>query len=131
MTMSKTFGKLHAGDEVYVIKGSNVKIVKVQSIEVATRQKVYITIEDRCFLLSVDQLSVYDDVVDNIYISDIDKAIKRMKEICENALHDYLCARSSLNLLEGDHKITKEEYERMLAQVAQSEILWETKKKTL
>lgn len=129
--MSKTFGALRAGDEVYVIKGSNVKIVKVQSTEVATRQKVYITIEDRCFLLSIDQLSVYDDVVDNIYISDIDEAIKRMKEICENALHDYLCARSSLNLLERDDKITKEEYEQMLAQVAQSEILWETKKKTL
>lgn len=129
--MSKTFGALRAGDEVYVIKGSNVKIVKVQSTEVATRQKVYITIEDRCFLLSIDQLSVYDDVVDNIYISDIDEAIKRMKEICENALHDYLCARSSLNLLERDNKITKEEYEQMLAQVAQSEILWKTKKKTL
>ena len=102
--MSKTFGELRAGDEVYVIKGSNVEIVKVQGTEVATRQKVYITIEDRCFLLSVDQLSVYDDVVDNIYISDIDEAIKRVKEICENALHDYKEASGALNKLETKKK---------------------------
>lgn len=59
----------------------------------------------------------------------IDDAIKTMKERCENALQNYKRASGSLNLLESYHEITKKEHEQMLAQVAQSEILWETKKK--
>ena len=97
--MSKTFGQLKAGDEVYIINGNSVEIVKVESVEVAIRRYVFITIGDTEYSLPVDLPSFYDDMVGDIYC-DIDDAIKTMKEKCENALHDYRKASGALNMLE-------------------------------
>ena len=94
--MSKTFGQLKAGDEVYIIKGSNVEIVKVQST--ATKQyHTYIKIDGWTYKIPVG-VTFHSDRGD-IYC-DIDDAIKIMKERCEKALHDYREASGSLNLLE-------------------------------
>jgi hypothetical protein len=96
--MSKTFGQLKAGDEVYVINGDNVDIVNVQSTEIV-RQSMLINIVDEYYSLPLDWTSFYEEQVGNIYC-DIDEAMRKMQEICANALHNYKCASGSLNLLE-------------------------------
>ena len=58
-----------------------------------------ITIGDTEYSLPVDLPSFYDDMVGDIYC-DIDEAMKAMKKICENALHNYRKASGALNLLE-------------------------------
>lgn len=95
--MSKTFGQLKAGDEVYVINGNSVEIVKAQST--ATKQyHTYIKIDGWTYRVITDDTSFHNDRGD-IYCN-IDDAIKTMKEKCENALHDYREASDALNNLE-------------------------------
>lgn len=101
--MSKTFGQLRAGDEVYIIKGSDVEIVKVQSTEVAIRQYVLITIGDTEYSLPIDLSSFYDDMFGDIYC-DIDEAMRTMQDICAKAWHDYREASGALNKLETKKK---------------------------
>lgn len=99
--MSKTFGQLKAGDEVYVIKGSDVEIAKVQST--ATKQyHTFIKIDGWTYRVIADDTSSHNDRGD-IY-SDIDEAMKAMKEICAKALHDYREASGALNKLETKKK---------------------------
>ena len=95
--MSKTFGQLKAGDEVYVIKGSNVEIVKVQST--ATKQyHTYIKIDGWTYrVIAADSISYNDR--GEIYC-DIDEAMRKMQDICAKALHDYREASGALNKLE-------------------------------
>lgn len=106
MTMSKIFGELRAGDEVYVIIGSNVEIVKVKSAEPSPRERGYtfLEFENNVYSLPSDWKSLYDDVEGDIYC-DIDEAIKAMKEICEKALHNYREASDALNKLELKKKM--------------------------
>ena len=102
--MGKTFGQLKAGDEVYIINGNSVEIVKVESVEVALRRYVLITIGDTEYSLPIDLPSFYDDMVGDIYC-DIDDAMRKMQDICAKALHDYREASGSLNLLETKKKM--------------------------
>jgi len=97
--MSKTFGELRAGDEVYVIKGSNVDIVNVECTEASSSQYVFITIGDTKYSMPADLSSFYVDPMGDIYC-DIDEAMRRMQKICANALHKYREAIGALNLLE-------------------------------
>lgn len=79
--MSKTFGQLKAGDEVYVINGNDVKFVKVQSTEVKDTwdgQTVIVEIEDIHFPLSAEQSSINDDMIGDIYC-DVYEAVREMK----------------------------------------------------
>lgn len=129
--MSKTFGQLKANDKVYIIKDDcSVEIVKVTKVVPSQMSDGYVrvTINDYDFTIPSLRTQFYDVWVGDVYCN-IDGAIKTMKERCENALQNYKRASGSLNLLESCHKITEKEHEQMLAQVAQSEILWETKKK--
>lgn len=99
--MSKTFGELRAGDEVYAIQGSNVEIVKVS---VAGADKyVWVTYGGIGRLIPSD-LTSYHYSEGNIYCN-IDDAIKAMKKICANALHDYRRASGALNKLETKKKM--------------------------
>lgn len=95
--MSKTFGQLKAGDEVYIIKGSEVEIVKVQS-KVTKQYHTFIKIDGWTYRVITDDTSFHNDRGD-IYCN-IDDAIKTMKEKCENALQNYREASGALNLLE-------------------------------
>lgn len=97
--MSKTFGQLRAGDEVYVIKGNDVEIVKVSVAAPSKLGHTLIRMSGCVFPVPSLRVQFYIDMVGDIY-SDIDEAIKAMKEICEKALHDYREASGSLNLLE-------------------------------
>ena len=99
--MSKTFGQLKAGDEVYVINGCNVDIVKVSVAEPSQMSEGYVcvTINDYDFTIPSLRTQFYDDMVGDIYCN-IDEAMRNMQEICANALHNYKCAIGSLNLLE-------------------------------
>ena len=101
-TMSKTFGQLKAGDEVYVIIGSNVDIVEVSVVEPSPTEKHYtwVVFDDNEYSIHSDWTSFYDDMVGDIYC-DINEAMRKMQEICAKALHDYKCASGSLNLLES------------------------------
>lgn len=103
--MSKTFGELRAGDEVYIIKGSKVEIAKVSVAEPSPTDKHYtwIVFDDYEYSVCSDSSSFYDDMVGDIYC-DIDDAIKIMKERCEKALHDYREASGALNKLETKKK---------------------------
>ena len=96
--MSKTFGRIKAGDEVYIIKGCDVKIAKVQST--ATKQyHIFIKIDGWTYRIPADSTSFYNDMVGDIYC-DIDDVINTIKERCEIALHDYKEASGALNKLE-------------------------------
>lgn len=106
--MSKTFGQLKAGDDLYIIKGSNVEIVKVQSAELNTaKTAVFIIIisEERDFSVYAHLSSCHYGMKTGDIYSDIDEAIKAMKEICEKALHDYREASGALNKLETKKKM--------------------------
>lgn len=84
--MSKTFGQLKAGDEVYVIKGNDVEFVKVQSTEVKDTwdgQKVIVEIEDIHFPISAEQSSIHDDMISGIHCDiycDVYEACREMKK---------------------------------------------------
>lgn len=98
--MSKTFGDLKAGDEVYVINGSDVKIVKVQITRATSIQGgVFMTIEDMDYILPINKSSFSACLIKEFYCN-IDDAIKTMKERCESALQNYKRASGALNKLE-------------------------------
>ena len=103
--MSKTFRQLRAGDEVYVIKGSNVEITKVSTAEPSQTEKHYtwVVFDDYEYSVYSDSTSFYDDMVGDIYC-DIDEAMRKMQDICAKALHDYREASGALNLLETKKK---------------------------
>jgi len=101
--MSKTFGDLKAGDEVYIIKGCNVEIVKVQITRATSIQGgVFMTIEDMDYILPINKSSF--SMIKEFYC-DIDDAIKTMKERCESALQNYKRASGALNKLETKKKM--------------------------
>lgn len=98
--MSKTFGKLRAGDEVYVIKGNSVEIVKVSVA--ATRYNsadTLLRMSGCVFHVPAVHVKFYHEAIGDIYC-DIDEATKRMQDICAKALHDYKEASGALNKLE-------------------------------
>jgi hypothetical protein len=106
--MSKTFGQLKAGDEVYVIIGSNVDIVEVSVVEPSPTEKHYtwVVFDDNEYSIHSDCTSFYDDMLGDIYC-DINEAMRKMQEICAKALHDYKSASGALNLLETKKKETR------------------------
>lgn len=101
MTKNKTFGQLKVGDEVYVINGSNVDIVKVSVAEPSPTEKyyTYVVFDDNEYSLPSGWTSFFDDMDGDIYC-DIDDAMRRMQDICAKALHDYREASGALNKLE-------------------------------
>lgn len=106
--MSKTFGQLKAGDEVYIINGNSVEIVGV-SRTMVTKHDVFIMLRDTEYLLPVNSSSLCNFYkVGDIYC-DIDKAINAMEKTLEKALHDYKCASGALNKLELKKKMKGEE----------------------
>lgn len=104
--MSKTFGQLKAGDEVYVIKGNDVEFVKVQSTEVKDTwdgQKVIVEIEDIHFPLSAEQSSFNDDTIGGIHrdiYCDIYEAVREMKKRYNANIIECKKSLDSLLLLE-------------------------------
>ena len=80
--MSKTFRQLRAGDEVYVIKGSNVEITKVSTAEPSPTEKHYtwVVFDDYEYSVYSDSTSFYDDMVGDIYC-DIDEAMRKMQAL--------------------------------------------------
>ena len=90
VTMSKTFGQLKAGDNVYVINGSNVDIIRLSVAEPSPTDKNYtwVIFDDYEYSVYSDSTSFYDDMVGDIYC-DIDEAMRKMQDICAKALHDY------------------------------------------
>ena len=101
----KTFGQLKAGDEVYVIKGSDLKIVKVSKDVTPSPIEKCVWVMFGCIGRSMpsDLTSYHNYVLGDVY-SDIDDAMRRMQDICAKALHDYREASGSLNLLETKKK---------------------------
>lgn len=95
----KTFGELRAGDEVYVVADNSVEIVTVQSAEI-DEQTMFARMGDTEYSLPLDATSVSndDDEMGDIYC-DINKAIRRMQDECENAWYYYRSAYSSLDYL--------------------------------
>ena len=103
--MSKTFGQLKAGDEVYVINGNNVKFVKVQSTEADTRhsQMVTVEIEDIHFYLHAEQSFIRDEGInrsDDIYC-DVYEAWREMKKRYNANVIECKKSHDSLLLLES------------------------------
>ena len=89
VTMSKTFRQLRAGDEVYVINGSNVDIIRLSVAEPPpTDNYTWVIFDDYEYSVYSDSTSFYDDMVGDIYC-DIDEAMRKMQDICAKALHDY------------------------------------------
>lgn len=100
--MSKTFGQVKAGDEVYVIKGNNVEFVKVQSTEAKDTwhgQEVIVEIEDIHFPLSAEQSSINDDMIGDIYC-DVYEAVREMKKRYNANIIECKKSLDSLLLLE-------------------------------
>lgn len=99
--MSKTFGQVKAGDEVYVIKGNDVEFVKVQSTEADTwdGKKVIVEIEDIHFPLPAEQSSINDDMIGDIYC-DVYEAVREMKKRYNANIIECKKALDSLLLLE-------------------------------
>ena len=77
--MNKTFGELRAGDEVYVINGSAVEIVKVSVAAPSKLGHTLIRVSGCVFPVPSLRVQFYIDMVGDIY-SDIDDAMKVMKE---------------------------------------------------
>jgi hypothetical protein len=100
--MSKTFRQLRAGDEVYVINGSDVEIVKVQSTDIK-QYNIFIKIDGWTYRVPADVTSSHNDRGD-IYCN-IDDAMRKMQDICAKALHDYREASGALNKLETKKKM--------------------------
>ena len=103
--MSKTFGQLKAGDEVYVIKGNDVEFVKVQSTEADTRhsQMVTVEIEDIHFYLPAEHSSIHDDTIGGIHrdiYCDIYEAVREMKKRYNANIIECKKSHDSLLLLE-------------------------------
>ena len=99
--MSKTFGDLKAGDDLYIIKCCNVKIVKVQSAELNTAKIAVFIISEECdFLVHAKQSSCHYGMKTGDIYCDIDDAMRAMQDICAKALHDYREASGALNKLE-------------------------------
>ena len=103
--MIKTFGQLRAGDEVYVIKGNSVEIVKVSVAATRSNSADTLLRMSGCvFHVPAVHVKFYHEAIGDIYC-DIDEAIKTMKEKCEKALHDYREASGALNKLEAKKKL--------------------------
>lgn len=102
--MSKTFGQLKAGDEVYVINGSNVEIVKVSVAATRSNSADTLLRMSGCVFHVPSILDeFYHEVIGDIYCN-IDDAMRRMQDICAKALHDYKEASGALNKLETKKK---------------------------
>jgi len=103
--MSKKFGRIKAGDDLYIIKGCNVEIVKVQSAELNTAKTAVFIISEECdFSVYAKQSSChYGMKIGDIYC-DIDDAMRRMQDSCAKAFHDYKEASGALNKLETKKK---------------------------
>ncbi len=97
--MSKTFGQLKAGDEVYIIKGSDVEIAEVSVAAPSKLGHTLVRVSGCVFPVPSLCIHQYIDMVGDIYC-DIDEAMRRMQDICAKALHDYREASGALNLLE-------------------------------
>lgn len=100
--MSKTFGQLKAGDEVYVIKGNDVEFVKVQSTETKDTwhgQAVIVEIENIHFPLSAEQSSFNDDMIGDVYC-DVYEAVRAMKKRYNANIIECKKTHDSLLLLE-------------------------------
>jgi hypothetical protein len=99
--MSKTFGQLKANDKVYIIKGCNVEIVKVQSAELNTAKTAVFIISEECdFSVYAKQSSCHYGMKTGDIYCNIDEAMRAMQDICAKALHDYKEASGALNKLE-------------------------------
>lgn len=102
--MSKTFGQLKAGDEVYVIKGNSVEIVKVSVAATRSNSADTLLRMSGCvFHVPAVHVQFYNEVIGDIYC-DIDDAIRKMQEVCATILHDYREASGALNKLETKKK---------------------------
>ncbi len=98
--MSKTFGDLKAGDEVYIIKGCNVEIVKVSMVgESPIEAETWASFGGVGHSIPSDLTSFYDNR-GGCVCCDIDEAMRAMQDICAKALHDYKEASGALNKLE-------------------------------
>ena len=105
--MSKTFGELKVGDEVYVIKDNDVKICKVVDCARDTSDAIGFT----CIALgNGEYCALPNDQTSfgNIYC-DIDDAIRKMQYICDKTLQDYQKAMGALYILEIKKKIDEED----------------------
>lgn len=104
--MSKTFGELRAGDEVYIIKGCNAKIVKALVAEPSPTEEKETWLSLGGFLHSIpSELSLFFGTTDGDIYCNIDDAMRRMQDICAKALHDYREASGALNKLETKKKM--------------------------
>ncbi len=77
--MSKTFGQLKDGDDVYVIKGNSVDIVKAKCEEESYGEIVFAEIKGTHFFLWENDSSVDDDEIGDIYC-DVYEAFREMKK---------------------------------------------------
>lgn len=102
--MIKTFGKLHAGDEVYVIKGNSVEIVKVSVAATRSNSADTLLRMSGCvFHVPAVHVQFYNEAIGDIYCN-IDEAMRAMQNICAKALHDYREASGALNKLKTKKK---------------------------
>lgn len=105
--MSKIFGKLRVGDDVYVIKDNDVKICKVVDCARNTSDAIGFT----CIALDNDEyIALPNDLESfgNIYCN-IDDAIREMQYICDKALQNFQKAKGAVFILEIKRKIDEEE----------------------
>lgn len=105
--MSKTFGQLGAGDEVYIIKDDcSLEIAKVTKVEPSPFNKEYrlVVINGIGYTVSSFRYHFRDCMECNVYC-DIDDAMRKMQDICANVLHNYRNAIGALNKLETKKKM--------------------------
>ena len=103
--MSKTFGQLKAGDEVYVIKGCDVEIVNVSvAAKRCNGADTLLRMSGCVFHVPAVHVQFYNEAIGDIYC-DIDDAMRKMQDICAKALHDYREASGALNKLETKKKM--------------------------
>lgn len=93
----KTFGELRVGEEVYLISEGNVEIVSVQSAQIDGK-RIFVRMGDAEYSLPLDASSIYDIMMGDIYC-DINEAMRKLQDVCENAWYDFRCASSSLDYL--------------------------------
>lgn len=98
--MSKTFKKLKDGDDVYVIKGNSVEIVKAKCEEEPYGEIVFAEIKGTYFFLWEDDTSVYDNKIGHIYC-DVHEAFRKMKKKYDANLKACSDSREALLTLEA------------------------------
>jgi hypothetical protein len=97
--MSKTFGQLKDGDDVYVIKGNSVDIVKAKCEEESYGEIVFAEIKGTHFFLWENDSSVDDDEIGDIYC-DVYEAFREMKKRYNANVITCKQSLDSLHLLE-------------------------------